>query len=208
MFDNSLAGAAGSEFSDLRGGRPLLPDHAIDWAYFLDSVRSMKIDTKLAYVSFDLPESAIPDNVKSIGNLAQRNLIRSNQVGLCSAERLADFYGIAPLDWKEIEEDRPDLFRLQTPRSTVRGHNFQTPLWYYVLREAAVLGNGITLGPLGSRLIGAVIVGAIYYNPDKLIKSGEWNNEVSCCPRQLEIASRDCKASNFAKGAGVVCRRT
>jgi len=29
----------------------------------------------------------------------------------------------------------------------------KTPLWYYVLREAAVLGSGNQLGPVGGRIV-------------------------------------------------------
>ena len=29
----------------------------------------------------------------------------------------------------------------------------KTPLWYYILREAAVLGNGDNLGPLGGKIV-------------------------------------------------------
>jgi hypothetical protein len=34
----------------------------------------------------------------------------------------------------------------------------QTPLWYYVLREAAVLGGGNQLGPVGGRIVAETFV--------------------------------------------------
>jgi hypothetical protein len=34
----------------------------------------------------------------------------------------------------------------------------KTPLWYYVLREAAVLGGGDRLGPVGGRIVARTFV--------------------------------------------------
>jgi hypothetical protein len=34
----------------------------------------------------------------------------------------------------------------------------KTPLWYYVLREAAVLGNGNQLGPVGGRIVAETFI--------------------------------------------------
>src|SRR3712207_6572289 len=34
----------------------------------------------------------------------------------------------------------------------------KTPLWYYVLREAAVLGGGNQLGPVGARIVAETFV--------------------------------------------------
>lgn len=42
----------------------------------------------------------------------------------------------------------------------------QTPLWYYILLEAEVNGQGTCLGPVGSRIVGEVIEGALRANKD------------------------------------------
>jgi hypothetical protein len=36
-----------------------------------------------------------------------------------------------------------------------------TPLWYYVLREAELVEDGLRLGPVGGRLVGEVVVGLL-----------------------------------------------
>ena len=36
-----------------------------------------------------------------------------------------------------------------------------TPLWFYVLREARVLGDGRHLGPVGGRIVGEVFLGLL-----------------------------------------------
>jgi hypothetical protein len=40
-----------------------------------------------------------------------------------------------------------------------------TPLWYYVLKEAELIEDGLRLGPVGGRLVGEVIVGLLQSDP-------------------------------------------
>ncbi|WP_419806139.1 peroxidase family protein [Terriglobus sp.] len=161
LFDNTEVPAANGASTDLRGGQALPKDHVIDWNFFATTqFRGNRIDGKVTSVVFDLPESAIPDDIKFIGNLVHRNLIRSQQIGLCSGEDLADAYGIARLAPSDIEphHDKRTLFEQD-------GAAFLTPLWYYILREAQHHGTPTTskLGPLGSRLVGEVVLGAIHW---------------------------------------------
>src|SRR6202011_397329 len=51
-----------------------------------------------------------------------------------------------------------------------RGLNEKTPLWYYLLREAEVVGirrfcGGECLGPLGSRIVAEVLLGVMNADP-------------------------------------------
>jgi hypothetical protein len=40
-----------------------------------------------------------------------------------------------------------------------------TPLWYYVLKEAELVEDGLHLGPVGGRLVGEVVVGLLRSDP-------------------------------------------
>jgi hypothetical protein len=42
-----------------------------------------------------------------------------------------------------------------------RGWAGETPLWFYILKEAEVLHDGDRLGPVGGRIVGEVLVGII-----------------------------------------------
>jgi hypothetical protein len=42
----------------------------------------------------------------------------------------------------------------------------RTPLWYYILAEAAVLGGSQHLGPVGSTIVAEVLVGLVRRSPD------------------------------------------
>jgi hypothetical protein len=41
------------------------------------------------------------------------------------------------------------------------GFDTDTPLWYYILREAECIGKQVQLGPVGGRIIAEVIIDAV-----------------------------------------------
>ncbi|HVY16082.1 MAG TPA: peroxidase family protein [Rhodopila sp.] len=179
LFNNMLP--LGATYGDLRGGQALQKTHVIDWHFFLggngdppNAVKSKLIDTKVTSVVFDLPESTIPDDLKSVGNLPQRNLVRSDDLGLCAGEDLARLYDVTPLTPEEVE-----------PRAEMRalfeqdGGTFRTPLWYYVLREAELKGQDGKLGDAGGSLVAEVILGGIYYNDPALVLPDDWKSDVN-----------------------------
>jgi hypothetical protein len=45
------------------------------------------------------------------------------------------------------------------------GWTGETPLWYYILREAAVQTAGNGLGPVGGRIVADVLVGLLERDP-------------------------------------------
>lgn len=55
------------------------------------------------------------------------------------------------------------------------GFDRSTPLWYYTLREAETLGDGITLAGAGARLIGEVFVGLLQLDTESyLVQQPNW----------------------------------
>ena len=36
-----------------------------------------------------------------------------------------------------------------------------TPLWFYILKEAELMENGLRLGPVGGRIVGEVFIGLL-----------------------------------------------
>jgi 6-phosphogluconolactonase (cycloisomerase 2 family) len=200
-----IAGKNFSGLDDMRGGRKLEPKHVIDWNVFYPDpptpeTRSLRIDSKVTARVFNLPESAIPDDIKYIGNLPHRNLIRGSQIGVVSGEELATFYGVTPLTPAEVlgADNRPasrELFKLDhvckdkdTCQSCKDEATFKTPLWYYILKEAEVHSNGTMLGKVGSRLIAEVLMGALYYGNEfayddnwkpKVINVGSASNAIT-----------------------------
>ncbi|WP_083665147.1 heme peroxidase family protein [Kocuria sp. CNJ-770] len=146
----------GNPSHDLRGSRPLPTIARADWNYFFDvpgmSVpddRNMTrlIDTKLALPLDELPPTVVQHVDGAILSLAHRNLLRGKRLGLPAGQDVARAMGLAP-----IPNDR---LGLTDPR-----WNGRAPLWFYVLKEAELLG-GRTLGPVGGRIVAEVILGIL-----------------------------------------------
>jgi hypothetical protein len=56
----------------------------------------------------------------------------------------------------------------------------ETPLWYYVLREAELLGGGgLNLGPVGGRIVGEVLIGLLQADPSSYVQQWpDWKPEL------------------------------
>ena len=135
--------------ADLRGGRRA-PRRFIDWQTFFDfgdgrSRPNKKIDTTLSTVLFEL----LGQPPATATSLATRNLLRSLTMKVPSGQRVARAMKLPELGPGDLA-DLKDLSLHQ-----------RTPLWFYILREAAVMADGEHLGPVGGRIVTEVIVGLI-----------------------------------------------
>jgi hypothetical protein len=52
------------------------------------------------------------------------------------------------------------------------GWTAETPLWYDILREAAILGSGDRLGPVGGRIVAEVIITLVDRDPGSVRFAG------------------------------------
>ena len=148
-------------FPDLAGFRPLTPERVIDWALLFDvpghppAQRAKPIDGQLPISLIRLPESITGTvEVSAYRSLASRDLQRGMGTGLPSGEAVAQAIGAQPLTRQELAlGDWPD----------------ETPLWLYILREAAVRGGGDRLDDIGGRIVAEVIVGIIRRDPESYL---------------------------------------
>jgi hypothetical protein len=91
------------------------------------------------------------------GSLPFRNLKRGVMLGLPSGQDVAKAMRIKkPLTPAEIASG-PD-----GAVAKKHGMDEHTPLWYYILKEAQVRGNGERLGPVGSTIVSEVFVGLVH----------------------------------------------
>jgi hypothetical protein len=142
---------------DLRGG-VRARRRFIGWQTFFDfggdqtrHVRPNKlIDTNISTPLFRLPLAAIPSR-DAPTSLPQRNLLRHLTWSLPSGQRIAAFTKSPVLGSSHFPELRQYGIGLEA----------STPLWYYVLREASVLHNGVQLGPVGGRIVAETIIGIL-----------------------------------------------
>jgi hypothetical protein len=70
---------------------------------------------------------------------------------------MAAAFGIRPMTTAELTSGLPpaEVNLLNSGGGVLLS---KTPLWYYVLREAAVLGGGSQLGPVGARIVAETFV--------------------------------------------------
>jgi Animal haem peroxidase len=149
---------SGPDPDDLRGGFRA-PRRFIGWQTFFDfgdgEVKPNKrIDTRLSSPLFDLPISTIASH-SGPTVLPVRTLLRQLTWELPSGQALARQMGVSALAPADLDELHG--YGLGLDRST--------PLWYYVLKEAELVEDGLRLGPVGGRIVGEVIVGLLQCDP-------------------------------------------
>jgi len=160
-------------FPDLLGFRAVPAARVVSWAEFFDlpgrppAQRAKKLDGRLCGSIMHLPEAITGDvEVEAFHSLAARDLQRGHAVGLPSGEAIARHIGATPLT------------RDQTALGSL-GWDQETPLWYYVLKESEVQGNGDRLGEVGGRIVGEVLVGLLDHDPSSFRASRpDWRPEL------------------------------
>jgi hypothetical protein len=159
---------------------PISDDYLIEWGTFFDGLptsgppaSSSYIDTSVSFAMHGLSAETIrlANNLENVvpSNLPVRTLLRGARAQLPSGQEAAD----ALLDQgriktsdlltrRELEQDTCD-----GSGSVVRKHELakRTPLFYYVLKEAELKANGLTLAPVGSQIIFEVIQNALEADP-------------------------------------------
>jgi hypothetical protein len=161
VFDDTENPAA-PDPDDMRGGKQA-PRRFVDWQTFFDfgdgNVRNNKrIDARLSSVLMQLPGARAPapglpnDGLQS---LPARTLTRHINFGLPSGQAVARTMHMPVLAPEQLRELAPYALDARNTMAT------STPLFFYVLKEAEVLENGLRLGPVGSRIVGEVFVGLL-----------------------------------------------
>ena len=154
-------------FPDLQRSAWLPERLRIDWERFFDLTdrepqSSFRIDPSMTEPLFDLPDDG--------GALPLRNLMRGLRLGLPSGQEVAGAMELAPLPAEALalEGQMEDALA----REELLG---ATPLWYYILCEAAHHADGRHLGPVGGRIVAEVLTGLLEGDPDSyLSKEPTW----------------------------------
>jgi Animal haem peroxidase len=173
MYTLNGSGVQGQVFPDCAGTCPVRHDRVIDWAYFFDldaqhpPQASKRIDTRLAHALINLPTSVVGETtIPEEHSLAYRDLERGRALDLPSGEAVAKAMGVEPLTRNELG-------------LTLDGWRGETPLWYYILKEAEVRYNGERLGDVGGRIVAEVLLGLIGSDPTSYLQAeSDWQPTV------------------------------
>jgi hypothetical protein len=170
---------------------PIPDDYLIEWGTFLDGLptsgpqaSSSFIDTSISRAMHGLS----PDTIRlsnrlespDPSNLPVRTLLRGARAGLPSGQEVAetllaqgrikssDCLTTAQLTGNTCDQSGSVL------RET--GLQQNTPLFYYLLKEAELAGEGLSLGPIGSHIVSEVIQGVFEADAESylFIVGPEW----------------------------------
>ena len=145
-------------FPDLLGFQPVPAAQAVDWACLFDlsghppAQRARNRRPSLRGVDHAAGGDLGEVTVDAHRSLAARDLQRGLAISLPSGEAVARRLAVTPLSARET-----GLAEF--------GWRGETPLWYYVLKEAEVCTGGDRLGEVGGTIVGEVLVGLMDHDP-------------------------------------------
>jgi hypothetical protein len=161
-------------------GLPTLPQNwIIQWENFFEGGQffnpARRIDTELVEPLEHLTIVSGQEEAGLAAKLAVRNLLRGyllrmptgQAVARALRQMLQGVRNVPVLTAQQIKNGAAS----NTQRQVLENAGFleRTPLWYYLLAEAAVLGGGQHLGPVGSTIVAEVLVGLIRRSPDSIL---------------------------------------
>jgi heme peroxidase len=158
----------------------------IEWQNFLDggANQARTIDTSLSQTLFELTafNKPMPE-----GRLPVRNLLRGYMLRLPTGQAVASALDLPVMSPATIEEVAQSVSHAQL--AAVRDGEFtqRTPLWYYILAEAAADGSG-RLGPVGSTIVAEVLVGLIRGSKDSILRNKDWKPSLGATPGQFALS--------------------
>ena len=167
------------KFSGRTGSRaqvPITDNWIVEWFRLLnldpamDNTLSRRIDP---YLADDLAKLPLPGRQKQ--SLPATNLLRGNMLGLPAGQSVAGYFGYPALTQAQIADETPDGIV-----AAKHGFDRDTPLWYYILKEALVFEKGWKLGPVGSRIVAEVFVGMLQLDENSILnRARNWKPMLS-----------------------------
>jgi hypothetical protein len=171
-------------------GSPTLPfNWIIEWSRMTDKGDpdethfARKIDTHLAPplttegmvnegTGGDIQDDAGKGLRVLLRHLARRNLLRGYLLSIPTGQAMAAEMGVAPLTEEELKRGNTDELNAALEEG---GFLRNTPLWYYILKEAEVRADGNSLGELGSRIVCETVLGLLKHDRNSVFNARGWS---------------------------------
>ena len=152
---------------------PVIREWIIDWNRFIPGGQNVarRIDTRLVQPLFHLIDSG-GQPVKL--SLAALDLLRGYQLRLPTGQAVATALGAPVMEAGEIESVAGQVNQEQTAILKESGLSSRTPLWFYILAEAAHFKEGLCLGQVGSTIVAGVLIALVRRSADSILRESNW----------------------------------
>jgi hypothetical protein len=197
---NSLNDGGGFGFLFRLTQQRLSDDWVISWPSFLGTATegrlTRRIDTTLASPLLYLKKEQLNGQDPGLGNLAVRNLLRGYIFRMPTGQAVAEQMisrGIYPLTPEQIMSVTAEIpvygNKTQTAVLKKLETNFfeKTPLWFYILAEAAFYSSGYHLGPVGSTIVAEVLIGILRNSTHSILAEPNWKPTLGETPGKFDI---------------------
>jgi hypothetical protein len=156
-----------------KGAETLPEDRIIQWRKFLrgGKNKARKLNPRMVEPLFSLLDET-DQPVPCERRLAVQDLKRGYMMRIPTGQAVAQALGMTPLTNDEIEAVA--ISDEQRALLHTSGLSSRTPLWFYLLAEAAQ-GGGNRLGAVGSRLVAEVLIGLVRRLPYSFLKIQNWS---------------------------------
>ncbi len=131
----------------------------------------------------------IPGSIDAHGlhlNLAFRNLARGSMISLSSGQQLAQLFETPLLTEDEILNGAGGAKPAVTAEQKAELLK-NTPLWFYILREAEVKAEGKRLGPLGSQIVVETFHRAMETSRHSIVRDPDWRPRLGRNEKTFEM---------------------
>jgi hypothetical protein len=152
---------------------PVLTNWVVDFNAFFNTGITVPVNNKARKIDSVLASGleTLPGSTGLMAILATRNLRRGLALELPSGQAMATALGITPMTSAQLTTGLPAA---ETAILNSGGGVLlqKTPLWYYILREAAVLQSGNQLGPLGAKIVADTFVRILKRDANSYLNAG------------------------------------
>lgn len=182
------AGNPNATFFDTGDATPhqLRPSAILDFTFFAGSgpnvQKARKIDSNISAGLGSLPLGPRTGD-PILGHLAKSNLVRGYSLSIPTAQACCEAMGVKPMTIMQMGGAGESANVKNILETTALGQ--RTPLWYYILREAAVQQNGERLGELGSRIVCETIIGSLKSDPNSYLNA----NDLAVTPLGVDVGT-------------------
>jgi hypothetical protein len=179
-LSGNLNPAPGVDFETLPENWIILWERFVEHADLVNLARP--IDTTLVEPLFALRNLQGQTLPGDSARLAVRNLLRGYLLRIPTGQAVARAMGATPLTAAELEAVAaavPAVPGGEAQADVLRDAGFleRTPLWYYVLAEAAHGGQG-RLGPVGGAIVAEVLIELVRRSEDSILAVPGWTSSL------------------------------